>query len=154
MSRNCKRCCAGDVFYYKPDGSIIYSLTYQSWDEEHVKSHAAAYEMDSALGKGRHLGPYEKGLFECMLEYYREKGTEIQLFLCPLAPSLWDRMQKDGGEFIVYDIESYIKDISEKYGIERTGSFNPYEAGFQDKDFYDARHVRHEVMEKYFDFKL
>ncbi len=43
--------------------------------------------------------------------------------------------------------------MAKKYNLKITGSYNPYNLDMEDKDFYDARHVRHELLGTYFDFR-
>ena len=43
--------------------------------------------------------------------------------------------------------------MSNKYNLKTIGTYNPYKIGMKDEDFYDARHVRRELLGIYFDFK-
>ena len=42
--------------------------------------------------------------------------------------------------------------MSNKYDLKITGTYNPYELGIKDENFYDSRHVRRELMGEFFDF--
>ena len=40
--------------------------------------------------------------------------------------------------------------MSNKYDLKITGTYNPYELGIKDENFYDSRHVRRELMGELF----
>ena len=76
----------------------------------------------------------------------------MELYLCPVAPALWDRIDTPG-YYVMNELESYAHEVAAKYGLKITGSYNPYNLGMTNADFYDSRHVRQELLSKYFDFK-
>ena len=43
--------------------------------------------------------------------------------------------------------------MADDYSIKITGSYNPYNVGITDADFWDSRHVRHDRLDSFFDFK-
>ena len=50
------------------------------------------------------------------------------------------------------EADCFIRQYASDHNIRVTGSYNPYELGMSDADFYDARHVRREKLGVYFDF--
>lgn len=81
--------------------------------------------------------------------------VEVNLFLCPLSPALWDRIKNgDGsGEYYIFDeLETSTNEIAKKYNLKITGSYNLYNLNIKNEDFYDVRHLRHEQLSKFFYF--
>ena len=60
---------------------------------------------------------------------------------------------KDTNYPMLYEISDYAKELSEKYDLKMTGGYDPYQVGITDAEFYDCRHVRKELLSKYFDFE-
>lgn len=138
--------------HYNSDGSWTYAADFQANNAESVAAHAAQYYIEGQFACGRHLSDYSKGLFEKLIAYLVSEGVDVELFLCPLAPSLWDRLEKEDEYFILDDTTVFAEELCEKYEIKLTGSYDPYELGLSDSDFYDSRHMRKELMGVYFDF--
>ena len=145
----------GDVYeqgYYMPDGSWVYGLKIQRQDDAYVIDHSNKYDIKKQFSKGKHLGNYPKDSFEKLLMYLLAHNIQVELYLCPIAPALWDRIDTPG-YYVMNELESYAHEVAAKYGLKITGSYNPYNLGMTNADFYDSRHVRHELLSKYFDFK-
>ncbi len=143
----------GSKPYYGVDGSWTYAAGYQAHDVNWVLDQSINYNIEIQFAKDRHINKYSMVVFEQLINYLLDQGIEVELFLCPLAPTLWDRLEAESEHYFILDeISAYAKEISEKYNLKMIGSYNPYELGMQDKDFYDARHVRREMLGVYFDF--
>lgn len=145
-----------DLAHYKSDASWVYAIDYRSQTEEDVLKHAAEYDIDKQFSKGEHISEYSKEIFIKLIKHLQSKGIKIQFFLCPLAPSLWNRIQnsEDSSQFYVLDeLEEFAKAIAAEYDIKITGSYNPYNIGISDADFWDSRHIRHDNLDNFFDFK-
>lgn len=138
--------------YYRPDGSWVYSSEIQNYDEQNVIQDAKAYNIEKQFSKGRHLGSYPQETFEKLIRYLQARNVRVDLYLCPLAPALWDRIDQRN-YYVLNELEDFAHEVSQKYHLKLTGSYNPYKLGIHDKDFYDSRHVRHELLSTYFDFK-
>ncbi|MCQ2539572.1 MAG: hypothetical protein MJ114_03900 [Acetatifactor sp.] len=138
--------------YYDSDGSWVYSKKAAERTVENVRADAAGYNIEYQFSKGGHIGEKSCEIFEHLLTYLQERGTQVDLFLCPLSPSLYDRL--DGAEdyYVLQELEAYAKDVAERYELRMIGSFDPYEVGIKDEDFFDARHVRGDRLAQYFDF--
>ena len=139
--------------YYKTDGSFVYSLNYQGQSVAYVLQDAKDYPIAQKLSKGVPVSEKNKETFERLVQYYQARDVEIELFLCPLAPALWDRIEGEISEYhMVSDLEVFAREIAGRYGLKITGSYNPYTLGISNEDFYDSRHVRHESLTDFFDF--
>ena len=145
----------GSKPFYGTDASWTYAKSYQDNGVEFVLEQCKKYDIDVQFVADKHISQYSKEVFEKLIAYLLDQGVEIQLFLCPLAPGLWDRIEKDKNHYPILDeISVFAEDISSKYELNIIGSYNPYELGMSNKDFYDARHIRRELLGKYFDFDL
>lgn len=141
-----------DTAYYMADGSWVYPLKTQQQDEKDVLKGSMGYDIEKQFSKGKHLGSYQQETFEKLLQYLQAKNVQVELFLCPVPPSLWKRIDNDDYH-VLGELEIFAYNMAAKYNLKLTGAYNPHTLGMGDKDFYDARHVRHELLSKYFDFK-
>ncbi len=140
---------------YYTDASIIYPLKYEKRTIDFVlKDIEKRHAQKSHFGftDNAHISNFSKDTFEKVIKYYKAKGVKIEFFICPLPPSYWDILQQYNFP-ILKEEEEFAHYIAKKYNIPTTGSINPYKVGIKDVDFYDARHVRNDVLSKYFNFK-
>ena len=57
-----------------------------------------------------------------MIAYLTNQGIEVELFLCPLAPSLWDRLEAEKSHYVILDeITDFVKEMSNKYDLKDYG---------------------------------
>lgn len=144
-----------DRAHYRTDGSWAYASNYEDNHEGDVLGNVSWYDYPLHLSKGKHISEESKEVFIQLLDYLQNKGVSVELFLCPLPPALWDKVESDpeADQYYVLDeIEEFAFDISAQYNLKMTGSFDPYMVGVTNADFYDARHIRSDVLGKYFDF--
>lgn len=136
---------------YLPDYSIQYGVGQEAVTEEAVAEHARTYWMEGNVTPGAHISEEKRESFELLIKHYREQGIEVDLYLCPFAPSLWGRI---GGEQypILSEMEAYADELADKYDVRIIGSYDPTVVEVSDADYYDCRHLRHSAMETYFDF--
>ncbi len=136
---------------YLSDYSIQYGADQEAVTEEAVIEHARTYWMEANVTPGAHMSEEKKETFELLIQYYRAQGIEVDLYLCPFAPSLWGRI--GGNQYpILVEMEEYAYELAEQYDVRVIGSYNPAVVGVTDADYYDCRHLRHSAMEEYFDF--
>ncbi len=141
------------VDHYLPDGSWIYNERYSSNSVENVIKAAESTDLPNSFAIDRHLSQYYKAQFSGLIERLQDRGTDVELFLCPLSPALWDRLEAEGDHyFLLNEIEEFAKELARDRNLKITGSYDPYNVGISNADYYDARHVRHEVLGEYFDF--
>ncbi|MBE5874884.1 MAG: hypothetical protein E7287_10860 [Lachnospiraceae bacterium] len=139
--------------YYLPDGSMIYAKDYrENTTVSDVTNAANGYDMDYQFTPYAYCNARSMEYFEKLIVYLQEQGTEVDLFLCPLCPTLWDRYDEERYP-ILPQIEAFAHEMADKYGLDVIGSYNPYELGISDEDFHDARHIKHDRLEAFFDFK-
>ena len=140
--------------FYGNDGSWTYQKSYQENTVDFVKEDIANYNIARYFSKDRHLSDLEKQRLKDLVQYLYQQNIQVDLFLCPLSPGLWDRLEEESEHYsYIKEIEDYIKEISKEFDVKIIGSYNPYSIGISNSDFYDARHIRREVLPKYFDFE-
>lgn len=138
---------------YDPDGSWNYAVSFQNNGIDYLLDEVENYDVNTNFSYGRHISQYSKEVFEKLIKYLRENDVEVEIFLCPLPPSLWDKVESDSENiFILDEMTTFTTEMANKYNLKMTGSYNPYDLGMKDEDFYDARHVRRESLADYFDF--
>lgn len=142
----------GTYSYYLADGSMMYPLSYRSNTVEDVVQEALDYDLNYFFSAGEHISAANMEVFDKLISYLEEQGTEVVFFLCPLSPTLWDRCSEETTP-ILWEVESFVNETAEKYDLKVVGSYNPHACGITDAQFYDSRHLRHEILEDFFDFK-
>ncbi len=140
--------------YLRGDGSWVYNRAYQSATGETVQKNAQEYNIDYYFTKDGHVSESSKETFEQLIRYYQGQGVEVSLFLCPLSPSLYTRVENQKeSHMLLWELEEFACRMAENYDLELYGSYDPKQMGVTDADYYDARHVRHEVLCTFFDWK-
>lgn len=143
-----------DLAHYVSDGSWVYAIDIRDNTVEDVINHANNYNIERQFAYDRHLSEYYKDYFRKLIQYLLDKGISVEFYLCPLCPTLWERVEADSSHyFMLNEIENFVKEMADDYSIKITGSYNPYNVGITDADFWDSRHVRHDRLDSFFDFK-
>ncbi len=141
-----------DGNYYLPDGSLWYADSYQKNTVDNVIREAETMDIDYFYSTNEHISGKSMEVFEKLVVYLQNQGTQVDLFLCPICPTLWDRLDESVNPML-WDIEAFAQEMAEKYNLKIIGTYNPYNINMPDTAFYDSRHVRHELIEEYFDFQ-
>ncbi len=137
--------------YFQVDGSMVYPRDYENTSVETAIKAATDYDMEYQFGSYRHMNARSKEQFEKLVNYWTKQGAKVVFFLCPVSPALWERYDTERYP-ILPEIEEYVRSMAEKYDVEVIGSYNPKDVGVSDEDYYDARHIKHPRMKKYFRF--
>lgn len=137
--------------YFAPDGSMVYPKGYENTPVEEVLKQVAGYDMEYQFGSYRHISERSTEYFEKLIQYLTEGGVEVELFLCPMSPALWELCAAEKYPMLT-EIEKLVHEMAQKYDLEVEGTYNPHTLQMSNDAFYDARHVRHKLIEKYFKF--
>ena len=130
----------------------VYS-EYRANDKDFVIAEANDYNIEFQFSKGCHISAYSEEIFEKLIVYLQEQGTEVDLYLCPLSPALWDRIEQEKESYIILkELEMFAHEMSNKYELKLTGAYNPYQIGATNSDFWDSRHFRHDRLDDFFSF--
>lgn len=143
-----------DLAHYEVDGSWVYSADYRDNTIDDVVRDANEYPIETQFAYDQHLSDYYKDYFKKLIKYLLDNGVEVEFYLCPLCPTLWDRLEADSEHYYILDeIEAYAYEVADEYDIKLTGSYDPYIVGISDADFLDARHIQDDKLSEFFDFK-
>ena len=138
--------------YYCADGSFVYPKGYsENCTEDAVISAAREYDCDYYFTKGECPDDIYFEIFKKLVIYLQDKGVDVDFFLCPLSPALWDICDFEAHPMLP-ELERMAREFANERGIDVIGSYNPYEVGVTNADFYDARHMKHESLCKISEF--
>lgn len=136
---------------YLADYSIVYGADQEAATVEEVIHASNIYWLEANVTEYVSANPDKMATFEKLIQHLQAQGTEVELFLCPFAPTLWDRISEDHYPML-FQMEWEAARLAETYGLKVTGSYDPYRVGLGNEHFYDSRHVRRSAIAEYFDF--
>lgn len=140
------------VSHYMPDGSSVFGDSDRNRTLQDVLNEAEDFDIQSKFAYERHLDDYHKNRFTQLIKYLNERDVSVELFLCPVCPAVWDRVMEDKEHYYMWDeIEELATGLAAEYDLKITGSYDPYKAGVESTDYYDARHVRREALQRIFE---
>lgn len=76
----------------------------------------------------------------------KKNGINVIFFCAPYHPLFYSRVVKMNA---INEMMEYIYCLAEDNNIQIIGSFDPNECGMTNKDFYDAVHLKSEVINNY-----
>lgn len=147
-----------DGAFWHADGQHEYSEEYRNRTVEQAAASATAYvnkDMNKSITKNASLDRTCIDGFEKLIPYLNRNGTEVILFLTPFPPIVWEAINEDPQSWsIVLELQDYINDYAQRTHIRIIGSYDPYECGVDESDYYDNRHLRKESLAEHFDFRI
>lgn len=87
----------------------------------------------------------DKGLklnFIKLIQLMRGEGVEIILYLPPYHPLAYDFYIHSNKFKVIEDVENFLRNVSEIYGLTLVGSYNPYQLFIPESSFEDSIHLR------------
>lgn len=127
------------------DGSIAYQrslrevaveeveeLTRQSIEEQVVYRMTDYHEIDERTME----------LFAALIDYLKEQGVEVMLYLPPYSPMLYDYIESAEQYQITFEIEERIRQLAADRNVALYGSYDPAGCGLDMTDLYDIYHVK------------
>lgn len=141
-----------DAEIRRPDGSIIYSVSYRNRPQEEIDMDIL-YQTGgmSFLGNYPEPDPQRLAIFEAWLQYMQEKDINLFFFLAPYPPAEYDNALEKAEEYGGFlGTEEAIRALGRKYNIPVYGSYDPYAIPAESTDFYDGLHPRYECVARIF----
>jgi len=124
------------------DGSFVYGEQYRNANQIEIDNKINSYLTGGIYSieafdniSVRILNEFEKLIIDM-----KENGIEIEFFLAPYAPVVYDKIQKKYP--MVLKSEEMINDFASSNNIKLYGSFNPYILGMDKTYFYDGMHCK------------
>ena len=143
--------------YWRKDGSYVYTLEVQNQSVETVYKKTENYVTNSFEGQITQYASVDsefKKNFELLINYLENSGVQVEFFLCPFHPVVYNEIQANPEKWsLPLQIEEYITAYAIDKNIRIIGSYNPDNCGVDETDFYDSRHLRAESLAKNIDFK-
>lgn len=136
--------------YYLKDGSRGYYKGLQEKTESDVMETSKKTDQDAVV-PCKQLDKRCVSDFELLVHYLKGEGTEVEFYICPFAPAMWDRLDTDL-QRVMLEMNDFAYEFADENNIKVTGNSNPYELGITNAEFYDYGHIKKEYMTKYFDF--
>lgn len=129
--------------YFNKDASWVFSTDYDKRTLTDIINDCNNYSFDAYFTKGAHQDRESVETVEALIEQLTAEGVQVDLFVCPLAPTLYAR--EDMADYpILQETADYAKELADKYDLKLYGDLDPATYGFEDADFYDPRHLRSE----------
>lgn len=135
------------------DGSIIYAEIYRNASPEEIKNKIKTYLNGSIYGIEYFTQVSKKNWndFGKLIDDIEKNGIEIEFFLSPYAPLVYNKIEKDYP--LVMKIERIINDFASSKNIKIYGSYSPFILGMDESYFYDAIHCKEIAIEKIISMK-
>lgn len=133
----------------RPDGSRVYNRIFAEASVAKVEADAKGYGYPPiyALGEFLKLDNDNKFLFEKLMQELRKK-KEVVIFLPPYHPKAYSLVIANVP--LVKDVESYLRNLSQKESIELVGSYDPSKADCSQEEFFDGMHPKDSCVKKIF----
>ena len=140
-----------NIYYYRPDASMIYPKRSELFNEEHIKSIFLVLKKQDEMLKAAHINEQSKIIVFKIMEYFKKNNKKVNLVIAPRPNREFDESgMKDYP--ILQEVTDFAKLIASAYGFKISGSFNPHDLWLSDKDFADGFHLRGDVTSRIFDF--
>lgn len=130
----------------KTDGSIAYGEDYRKASSKEInnrirKSVSSMYSVDNFDT----ISPRIWEEFEKLISDMNNYGIEIEFFLAPYAPLVYEKLKEYP---MALKTEKIVNDFAVTHNINIYGSFNPSVFGLDESYFYDGIHLKEEGIEK------
>lgn len=126
------------------DGSLVYKKGFRDASESEILKKAAKDATGTiySLGNFNKLSPDLWNEFATLIEDIEAQGVEIEFFLAPYHPLVYERIKNDYK--VVLEVEDFIRTYAEQNNILLYGSYNPKIVGGKETYFYDGEHSTEE----------
>lgn len=135
-----------------PDGSIIYDVKFRTRPQAEADNDAmtaANVEYIARLYGFDSISERHMERFIRFIEYLQAKGIKVIFYLPAYHPFLYDKMQEKPEIYhCVFELEDWLIELRDRYGIEVYGSYSPYKLELTNEDFMDGLHLRRESIRK------
>ncbi|HZF69960.1 hypothetical protein [Sulfuricurvum sp.] len=126
----------------RADGSIEYPYKIRFQSDVETKKNAIQY----ISGKVYNLEDFDQlsnvQLFEDFIVYLQHHNIEVEFFIPPYHPIVYDYISNNHKYHNVLKVEEYLNAFAFHHKIKILGSYNPYKYGLTSKDFTDGMHSK------------
>ncbi|MEO6151239.1 MAG: hypothetical protein ABIN95_07015, partial [Mucilaginibacter sp.] len=138
---------------YLADGSMCYDKQRRKNSIKAVDKLAVNYIQDEpvyCLGRFSKLSAAKIVLLEKLVDHIKSQGIEVEFYLPPYHPMVYDYLTKTPKYKEVFAAEAYYVDLAKRKNLVYCGSFNPAAYGLNKSWFYDGMHAKEKAVELIF----
>jgi len=130
------------------DGSLVYGEPYRNASSKEIEDKINSYLTGGvySIENFNTISDRIWNIFEKLITDMKKNDIEIEFFLSPYAPLVYDKIQKNYP--MVLKTEKKIKDFAVSNNIKLYGSFNPVLLGLDETFFYDGMHCKETGIKK------
>lgn len=135
----------------RKDGSISYSTGFLNAELREVENrarHNIGSDLEYAFGNFTHLSIHYKSLFSSFVEYLQKQNVQVEFYLSPLHPIMYEYLSKNSCYHNIFETEYYLKDFASAHKIKVIGSYNPAKYNFDNSYFLDGWHLKEKAIWK------
>jgi len=143
-----------DGFTRLTDGSIYYDKIYREASDGEIKTrakNAIAQNPVYSLGDFINFSHEYKVIFIKFIEYLQHNGIEVEFFLSPYHPIVYDYFKKNTYYHIVFQTETFFRKFASTHQINILGSYDPEKYSFDNSYFYDGFHCNEKAINLIFE---
>ena len=136
------------------DGSIVYGESSRNSSLEIVNGYATQSITETPLysmGEFKQLSPKYQTIFIQFIEYLQKKNIEVEFFISPYHPMVYDFIKKSKDYQIAFEVEKYFNQFAAEHHIKLIGTYSPYVYQFKDSAFNDGFHCKELALKKVFE---
>ncbi|PTN07313.1 SGNH/GDSL hydrolase family protein [Mangrovibacterium marinum] len=130
-----------------PDGSRYIPPAFVSRSQEETKKKARAYFYTSPDEQFRQLSAEATERFERLIDYLREKGCQVFLYIPPYHPTTYQLLAGTAKTSGIIDAERYVRAIAREKQVALIGASDPAALGLNGEQFYDGVHLRAKALD-------
>lgn len=133
------------------DGSIVYGESSRNSTIETVNGYATQSITETpmySMREFKHMSPKYQTILTHFIEYLQEKNIEVEFFISPYHPIVYDFIKKSKDYQIVFEVEKYFNQFASDHQLKLIGTYSPYYYQFNDSAFYDGFHCKESALHK------
>jgi hypothetical protein len=134
---------------FLPDGSRLISESITHFPEQEAAVKAKNYFLSSNDERFVALNQFQCQLFEAMISYLAaDKSRNVVIYIPSYHPEIYDMIRKSEETSGTLKTETFILGLANYHHIKVIGATNPGDMQLKASDFYDAVHLKPEVLNK------
>lgn len=143
--------CTNQGFTKLIDGSIVYNAKIRMSSQDEIDQNALALTLHNpvySLGNFNHLSENYKDVLTRFVGYLLQNHIEVQFYLSPYHPIVYQYFKQKPYYSIVFSAERYYRNLAAAHSIKVYGSFNPSVCQVDHTYFYDGLHCNEKAIQK------
>lgn len=138
-----------DDYLREPDASIQYPYETRFAKCDAIRLKAIQYTKGYVYGLENFTELGNRELFTKLIRYLQKNKVNVTLFLAPYHPFTYDTLIKNPN-YQLKNVENYLINFAQTNQLTLIGSYNPYNVGAIQKDFFDGMHCHDYLIEEMF----